>query len=98
MSCLDSVIRLFDRNSGELLNEYRGHRQRQSQLQSCFSFSDAFVLSGSEDNDIYIWNLVEASVVHVLRGHKRPVVSLDYHPTECMLLSASMDNTVRIWT
>ena len=96
-SCLDGALRLMDRASGELLGEYRGHRHSQYVLESLLTHTDAHVVSGSEDGKIYVWDLVDARVAHVLEGHKKAVVSLDYHPSEVCLLSASVDGNVKVW-
>jgi len=87
----------MDKATGELLKEYKGHKHSQYQLRSCLSYSDAHILTGSEDHQIYIWRLVDASLVHTLKGHKKAVVCVDYHPTETCLLSASVDGSVKVW-
>lgn len=58
-------IRLIDSNSGskltkgEVLNEYRDHKNQDFLIRSCFSFNNAHILSGSEDNRLYIYNILE---------------------------------------
>lgn len=42
-------------------------------------------------------SLVEARLVHTIRGHEGVVVGVDFHPTESCLLSASVDGTARVW-
>ena len=41
------------------MNEYSGHEHEKYIIKSCFSFDDAYVASGSEDNQVLIWDLVE---------------------------------------
>ena len=96
-SCMENAARLMDRTTGEMLNEYCGHRHENYSLQSCFSNDDAFVLSGSEDGLVYIWDLVEAKVVHTLSGHSRSVLTLAYSPSETMLVSGSSDGSILTW-
>ena len=62
-STLDDTLRLFDRENGELLTEYRGHKNSQYRLTATISFTDAHVISGSEDGKIYMWDLVEVFVL-----------------------------------
>jgi len=97
-SCLDSSIRLIDKTSGELLATYLGHKNVTYKIDSCLSNDDAYVLSGSEDNQIHIWDLVESSSVLTLKGHTGPVCGLVYHPSENILLSSSADGTIRMWS
>jgi len=97
VSCLDATLRLFDRATGELLSSYIGHANTDYKIESCLTNLDAHIVSGSEDHCIYFWSLVEAGVVQKLIGHKKPVISLAYHPKEACLLSASTDGTVICW-
>jgi len=97
VGCLNNSVRLIDKSSGELLSTYLGHKNTTYKIDSCLSNDDAYVISGSEDNNIYIWDLVEATSVLTLKGHFGPVCGLAYHPTENMLLSSSADGTVRLW-
>lgn len=97
ISTLDSRVRLLDKMEGDLLNEYRGHRNEQYRTQSCLSYDDALVVSGSEDHNIYIWDLVEAQLKATLVGHSHVVACLVYSPTQHMLCSGSIDSTVVVW-
>jgi len=96
-SCLDSTLRLLDKSSGELLSAYRGHKNIEYKIDSCFNNNDAVIISGSEDNNVYFWDLVEANLVQTLKGHTGTVCSLSYHLTEPYLLSSSMDGTIKVW-
>lgn len=60
LGCLDSTMRMFDRQTGELLNEYTGHMNKNYKVECCLTNDDAAVASGSEDNCIYFWDLVNA--------------------------------------
>ena len=96
-SCLDSTIRLIEKDSGGLLNQYRGHKNEAYPLSSCLSSCDAYVLSGSEDGKVYAWDLVEGTVVQRLDGHTKTVSSVAYHPKDALMVSVSHDGTGRVW-
>lgn len=101
-STLDSTLRLFDKNSGELLGTYKGHVNTNFKIDSCFTNSDAYVISGSENHSIYFWSLVETTMVHTLKGHTGTVCGLATSPVDHIggvtpLLSSSTDGTVRYW-
>ncbi|GAY60249.1 hypothetical protein CUMW_200490 [Citrus unshiu] len=68
-SCLDSTLRLLDRSTGELLQEYKGHICKSFKTDCCLTNSDAHVTGGSEDGYIYFWDLVDASVVAKFKAH-----------------------------
>ncbi|XP_004249878.1 uncharacterized protein [Solanum lycopersicum] len=96
-SCLDSTLRLLDRSSGELLQEYKGHICKSFKTDCCLTNSDAHVAGGSEDGYIYFWDLVDASVVSSFRAHDLVVTSVSYHPKENCMITSSVDSTVRVW-
>ncbi|KAK4578124.1 hypothetical protein RGQ29_028316 [Quercus rubra] len=96
-SCLDSTLRLLDRTSGELLQEYKGHTCKSYKLDCCLTNTDAHVTGGSEDGFIYFWDLVDASVVSSFRAHSSVVTSVSYHPKDSCMITASVDGTIRVW-
>nr|GEX68923.1 hypothetical protein [Tanacetum cinerariifolium] len=68
-SCLDSTLRLLDRTSGELLQEYKGHTYKSFKMDCCLTNSDAHEIEGSEDGYLFIWDLVDAYVVSKFCAH-----------------------------
>eukprot|EP01113_Clastostelium_recurvatum_P015413 TRINITY_DN18593_c0_g1_i7.p1 TRINITY_DN18593_c0_g1~~TRINITY_DN18593_c0_g1_i7.p1 ORF type:complete len:283 (+),score=54.77 TRINITY_DN18593_c0_g1_i7:46-894(+) len=96
-SSLDDRVRLMDKETGEMLAEYRGHMNKSFKVSSAFTFDDGYVASGSEDHKVCMWDLVEARPVRTLHGHEGPVLSVACHPKDTTLLSASADGTVRVW-
>ena len=59
VSSMDSTLRLLDKDSGELLGEYSGHKNSEYRIDSCMNHTDTHVVSGSEDGRICFWDLVE---------------------------------------
>lgn len=105
VSSLDDHIRLLDKDTGELLNQYTSHCNSEYKLDSCFTNDDAFVMSGSENGKIYFWDLVEATVTQTLeqttpsssKGRPCVIYSLSYHPSKICLLSAGSYGPVNVW-
>ncbi|KAI8618250.1 WD40-repeat-containing domain protein [Chytriomyces sp. MP71] len=102
VSSLDGVIRLFDKENGELLASYTGHKNEDYKVISTLSNDDAFVLSGSEDGRICFWDLVEGDMVHSINAHGsgptgRLVTCVAYHPRKDVIVSASKDALVHIF-
>ncbi|KAI5400797.1 hypothetical protein KIW84_065600 [Lathyrus oleraceus] len=93
--CLDSTVRLLDRTTGELLQEYRGHTIQSYKLDCCLTNTDAHVTGGSVDGFVYFWDLVDASVVSKFRAHASVVTSVSYHPKENCMITSSVDGTTR---
>ncbi|XP_076462442.1 WD repeat domain-containing protein 83-like [Babylonia areolata] len=97
VSSQDNAIRLMDKDTGEMLNEFTGHKHSQYKIDSCLNNEDTLVVSGSEDGKVYFWDLVEAKLVHTLdHSTTRPVHSLAFHHSEACLLTACADK-VFLW-
>ena len=97
-STLDSSIRLIDKDTGSVLNKFTGHVNKEYKIDSCVSLCDMYVLSGSEDGNLYIWDLVKSEVVQKIEdAHKGVVYSLSRHPTKDVLLTAATD-CVKLWS
>ncbi|KAH9624346.1 hypothetical protein KSS87_012409 [Heliosperma pusillum] len=79
--------------------KYTGHMQNKYVIRSCFGgFNSAFIASGSENSEVYIWNRQKSEPIEVLSGHSMTVNCVSWNPgNPQMLASASDDHTVRIW-
>jgi mitogen-activated protein kinase organizer 1 len=68
-STLDSTLRLFDRRDGKVLQSFRaeGFLNESYRVRAALGMNDSVVLSGSEEGSIFVWDLVEAKVLHRLR-------------------------------
>jgi len=50
-----------------------------------------YVVCGSEDQRVYIWDLQRKTIVQTLLGHRDSVLAVDVHPTLPVIASASLD-------
>ncbi|GBP65689.1 WD repeat domain-containing protein 83 [Eumeta japonica] len=97
LSCSDSTVKLFDKDSGELLNTFVGHESKDYLLENAVYAKDTHVISGSATGEIWYWDLISGTCSQKLVHSKnKPVVSISQHPIETFLLSACEDE-IKLW-
>lgn len=100
VATLDDSLKLCNFATGKFLKVYSGHVNRVYCIQSAFSVTNGkYIVSGSEDNCVYIWDLQGRNILQKLEGHTDAVISVSCHPTENKIVSGGLDNdrTVRLW-
>ncbi|KAH7705252.1 WD domain-containing protein [Aphelenchoides avenae] len=96
-SCMDGHIRLLEKINGQMLAEYVGHRNRDYRIESGILASNNEVVSGSEDGFVYLWDVVDAKVLHKLdHSPVKYVHSVSTHPTKQGLVSVAREK-IYIW-
>ncbi|MFB2893410.1 trypsin-like peptidase domain-containing protein [Aerosakkonemataceae cyanobacterium BLCC-F50] len=96
----DATIKLWNRNTGELLRTLKGHSGTISSL--AIDPFGHILASGSYDGTIKIWNLHTGQLLHSLDVRNRrnfpiEVFSLAFSKDGQTLISGNADGTVKIW-
>lgn len=97
---LDNCVRLWDYVSGMCLKTYQGHVNEKYSIGGAFGEDrgQSFVVAGSEDGSILIWDVCTKAIVQKLQGHDGCVLWVDSAPhPNGNIVSAGLDGTIRIW-
>jgi COMPASS component SWD3 len=96
----DESWRLLNCNTGKIVKTYVGHTFGEYCIFGCFFLNiGKWIVSGSADKCIYIWDLNSKELIQKLEGHKDVVVGVTGHPTEGLIASGALegDKTVKLW-
>ncbi|KAJ3245075.1 hypothetical protein HDU77_009592 [Chytriomyces hyalinus] len=72
-----------------------GHASRVTSV--AVSEDGAWMVSGSHDNSVKVWDMTTGAVRYTLEGHSETVTSVAVSSDCAWILSGSMDNTVKVW-
>ncbi|KAA8494495.1 WD repeat-containing protein 26 [Porphyridium purpureum] len=92
-------IHAWDLQERRIVQKYRGQQQVRFVIRSCFGGANQmFVLSGSEDNRVFMWNRASGELLLSLEGHTGTVNCVAWNPKRHdQWCSASDDCSIRIW-
>lgn len=87
---------------GKCIKTYTGHINSKYCIFSDFAIANPrcqSIISGSEDNKIYVYDLQKRNIRQVLEGHSDAVLAVAAHRTRNIFASGGMSNdrTVRFW-
>lgn len=77
--------------------EFTGHLNTKYRIDNELLSNDSYIVSGSEDGNIYIWSLLESKIQAKLQHPHKVVHTLNVHPSSLELISAA-ENTVYLWS
>jgi WD40 repeat protein len=86
---------LWNRESMELLREFRGHQY--ATLCATFSPDSRFAVTGSADNTARLWDVATGHELRVFKGHTGWVLSVAFSDDGKRILTGSADGTARLW-
>eukprot|EP00928_Gymnodinium_smaydae_P008309 TRINITY_DN1302_c0_g1_i1.p1 TRINITY_DN1302_c0_g1~~TRINITY_DN1302_c0_g1_i1.p1 ORF type:complete len:499 (+),score=117.60 TRINITY_DN1302_c0_g1_i1:103-1599(+) len=58
---------------------------------------DSRIVTGGVDSQVILFDASKEKCTQKLTGHSKKVVSVSFHPSKDVVLSASQDSTVRVW-
>jgi len=94
---LDQTIKIWNIRSETCNITWDGHPEGLLCLHYHPRYFEQFLISGSSDGDAKVWDLDTDTCVDTLQGHGDGLKALCWHPELRVLVTGSLDGTVRIW-
>ncbi|KAJ1644785.1 hypothetical protein LPJ64_003556 [Coemansia asiatica] len=98
---LDNTVRLWDLrpycripNRCERVFVGAPHSYERNLIKPSIDREETLVASGSADRTMTIWNLRSGEIKFKLPGHKGTVTQIDFHPSEPIVVSSSVDKSM----
>jgi WD40 repeat protein len=88
-------IRIVNLDSGAVEAYPTGHTGGNTKV--ALSRDGRFMVSGTYDNSLILWDLTGRLILHRLLGHAGDVTAVAISPDEWVILSGSADHTLRLW-
>lgn len=93
--CQDGTIRITNR-AGQCIKILQGHCYDVWSLD--FSSDEKFLVSGSKDCTIRVWDVESGDCLAVLDGHTNTVTSVKFSPRGCIIISGDCDGNIIFWS
>lgn len=91
----NSLVKLWDAQTGEWLATFESHRGRVWSVK--FSHDGLTLISVSDDKTIKVWDIGSNECLFTIDGHSDRIVSLDCAKDKPLVVTASVDSTVKLW-
>jgi len=88
----DEIVRIWDNETGELLQKLEGHKHQIRII--CSSPDGQLIASACDDQTIRLWNAVHGTIVNVLKEHS---FSLAFSADSKTLLSGNSNFNISFW-
>ncbi|EGU11351.1 Wdr5 protein [Rhodotorula toruloides ATCC 204091] len=90
-STLDSTIRLWDYQADKVVKAYTGHVNRKYCIPAIVTADGRYLLAGSEDHKVVMWNIQTREIVSSWIAHKDVVMAVAHHPTQGILATGALE-------
>ncbi|KAL6180033.1 hypothetical protein ACLB2K_046702 [Fragaria x ananassa] len=57
-----------------------------------------YIASGSDDGRWFIWEKLTGRLIKMLQGDEAVVNCVQCHPSDCVVATSGIDNTIKLWT
>lgn len=80
------------------IQRFKGHQNTaKNVVRASFGPREAFVLGGSEDGTVCVWDVATGKLLEKLTGHAGVTYNARWHERQALMASSSHDGTVKTW-
>uniref|UniRef100_K3W6D9 WD40 repeat-containing protein SMU1 n=1 Tax=Globisporangium ultimum (strain ATCC 200006 / CBS 805.95 / DAOM BR144) TaxID=431595 RepID=K3W6D9_GLOUD len=80
------------------IQRFKGHQNTAKNIvRASFGPRETFVLGGSEDGAVYVWDVATGKLLEKLAGHHGVTYNAKWHEKQALMASSSHDGTVKTW-
>ena len=97
LSTLDSRIMLVNKTDGDIQQTYTGHKCENYIIRSRFAAREAAVISGSEDGEVFMWDLVDKTVKQRFAYGSGPILDVEVNNPFTSIVVGSSDGNIGIF-
>ncbi|XP_043276205.1 WD and tetratricopeptide repeats protein 1-like isoform X2 [Venturia canescens] len=79
---------------------YCGHSNTTTDIKEAnfFGSDGQYIIAGSDDANIFIWDRYTTNIVKIIAGDSRIVNCIQPHPSACLLATSGIDPVIRLWS
>ena len=96
------VLNLFNLSTKEIEMKFFGHRQERFSIKCGFGGEDEnFLVCGSEEAKIYVWNRYHSIPILAIKAHSAPVNAIifpSFNNLSNIIISCSDDHTIKVFS
>ncbi|KAI8907475.1 WD40-repeat-containing domain protein [Powellomyces hirtus] len=97
-SAATDSIKTWDLRTGKPTLHLHGHANRHAKVGCAISPCGRFLVTGSEDNHAYLYDIRKGSVIEKLAGHTDVVSSVGFNPCNRMVATGGHDGRLRLFS
>ena len=80
------------------IQRFKGHQNTaKNVVRAALGPRESFVLGGSEDGAVYIWDVATGKLLEKLTDHAGVTYNAKWHEKQALMVSSSHDSTVKTW-
>lgn len=91
----EKYLQILNTSNSQILKQFLGHQE--AVVSISISDDGVYLLSGSKDNSVRLWDIESGTQINVFQGHTDIVTSVIFSIDQSSIMSASLDGTVKLW-